>query len=567
MDVKVPFGLRGSSLYFVTEVPNGALCDCVCPNCGTPLIAKNNPNNILQPHFQHSKSVRCTYSGMTDIHLMAQQILLAEESIQTPEFRHTPSVRLDNGEWLYGEEIFFKPTQVLADSVELEHWWNGIRPDVRFQVGERDLFIEIAVTHFVEAEKRKVIKSGDKAMLEIDLSDLSSEDLFHKETFAKRVLYPGTKATWINNPKANERIEQQLESLRQIQQRKNKEFQTEKQKELQERKERQRRQECVELKYSKERKKLEPHLDLLIQSQSPQWKAQRNNELDETLVESNEVLNWQENSGLVSLVGFPSSEDWIFETHRVNWQTYIVQALLEGTPLKQWEINDLKQLVVKKFGVIDFMHQLNVAKFELMRNAKKRTDEYIEFGVSLLEGDEINQIVSPFLPVAKYIGYLETIKFVEIDQTRVAPLHHDLESYERNSSSWWKQVQEQRDLKVQELLKEEEREARKHQIRQFEREELKRLSDERISWLVAADRRVYAQSSGNGYGCNCCQLAYLETEDACPCCGSEDREQIHVSAQELETMVNRYRCNNKPTTSVINAPKINIEHLRNFAKQ
>ena len=140
---------------------------------------------------------------MTDVHLMAQQILLEHQSRRTPEFRDTPSLLLKDGGRIYGNEVIIPPAWIEAQATVLEYSWKGFQIDVAFPIGDKQLLMEIAVTYFIEPEKRRAVVKGDVAMIEIDLSGILSKDLFDKEAFTAKVLSPGELAVWINNPKGN----------------------------------------------------------------------------------------------------------------------------------------------------------------------------------------------------------------------------------------------------------------------------------------------------------------------------------------------------------------------------
>jgi len=83
-------------------------------------------------------------------------------------------------------------------NVEAEKDIGSFRPDLMAYVGNGILFIEIAVTHFVDEEKRSALKSGGIPTLEIDLS------LFHHEEWTweglrEAVVHSTDWKSWIVN--------------------------------------------------------------------------------------------------------------------------------------------------------------------------------------------------------------------------------------------------------------------------------------------------------------------------------------------------------------------------------
>lgn len=91
MDIKlIPFGLRVSDLKLadVSEVAAGIACNCICPSCNVPLIARKG--DVNQWHFAHSsKGVyenaidKCEYSYYVSLRMMLKQIIVEQTCIVT----------------------------------------------------------------------------------------------------------------------------------------------------------------------------------------------------------------------------------------------------------------------------------------------------------------------------------------------------------------------------------------------------------------------------------------------------------------------------------------------------
>ena len=73
MGHEVLLGWRHGRLWGVDEVSSGLACDCVCPHCQTPLIAKKGNRN--RHHFAHYKKIDCDGSAETILHILGKQIL------------------------------------------------------------------------------------------------------------------------------------------------------------------------------------------------------------------------------------------------------------------------------------------------------------------------------------------------------------------------------------------------------------------------------------------------------------------------------------------------------------
>ena len=62
-------------LVYVNNVPNGLECNCICPECEQPLIAKN-AGNIREHHFAHKGDAECLSGHPTMIHSLAEEIIV-----------------------------------------------------------------------------------------------------------------------------------------------------------------------------------------------------------------------------------------------------------------------------------------------------------------------------------------------------------------------------------------------------------------------------------------------------------------------------------------------------------
>jgi hypothetical protein len=580
--MKVPFGLKDNRLWFVTDVPNGNGCECVCPKCKQPLQARNNPSNIKQPYFAHVAHATCTYSGMTDVHLMAQQILVENGLIETPVFREIPSLRLKNGETIYGNEIFIESAEIQADSVFREFSRNGFVADIAFDIAGKYLLIEVAVTHFVEREKLQKARNSNAAMIEIDLSNLDSKEAFDKAKFTQTVLHPGDLATWINNPKANVLRRAALEKLKIEQTRSNKLFQAEEAKERKVQEEKQRKLDSITKRRTEERNKISGDLELLEESNSKSWRTQREEVFEISLNDWKLVLGCQSRIN-IQIVDVEVKGDWIINTHRVNWQSYIVGRLLEGSIEKQWSVNDLKKLVVKRFGILDFMERLNLLKQQQKQIGRKRDKAYQDYGCWFLDQNENATILSPFLPVVKYVEHLRLIRVVELDESVCSARFSTLNQYEE-----WEGVRREleeerkrRDLtrppfveeQVPQLVVEEkdsqsflEEQERQFRFRQQNRDQQKLAIQERAEILMAADERLLKEGAGDGFQCLQCRMSYLMTDELCPFCGSSDRNERQMTTSEFRIVGHKLRSGTSPRISVVNFPSLPTKLLSKYLR-
>lgn len=161
--IKLPCGLNSENkLIYIDEAKNGLSCECVCPGCKQPLVAKNNGKKN-EHHFAHkSKDYDCEHGYQSALHYMAKDLFL--------EMQYLTFVK--NG----------RPVQYKIDTVELERKVDEIIPDILVTCDGKQFIVEIYVTHVVDDEKKQKIKDLKISAIEIDLSR------FHKEMIDKDTL-------------------------------------------------------------------------------------------------------------------------------------------------------------------------------------------------------------------------------------------------------------------------------------------------------------------------------------------------------------------------------------------
>lgn len=225
MDQDYQFGLKNGKVIHASDVDSGIKCNCYCPCCGGRFIAYKG--RVLRPHFKHLAGSNCKYSFETALHLFAKEIIQKKKFIDLPhldwEIPAVPSswFTRDAGDGAIPplQKIDFQ--RVYFDKVEVEKWEGNFKPDLKCFVGDKQLLIEITVTHGIDENKVKKIKSNDIPLLEIDLSGLQHQ--INKKTLS-RVLYTAKEALhtksqtfrWIHNPKQNKRCVQQQEKSNRI---------------------------------------------------------------------------------------------------------------------------------------------------------------------------------------------------------------------------------------------------------------------------------------------------------------------------------------------------------------
>ncbi len=140
-------------LVYVDDVPNGENCGCICPECGSNLIAKNKGQHN-QHHFAHVSGSDCVGAVESALHLMAKEILSECKKIMLPQYplqvagiRHFQSIEVES----YNKEL-------------------SLRPDCIGYTDGQPLWVEFKRSHEVDTDKATKIKSAKIECVEIDIN-------------------------------------------------------------------------------------------------------------------------------------------------------------------------------------------------------------------------------------------------------------------------------------------------------------------------------------------------------------------------------------------------------------
>jgi hypothetical protein len=99
---------------------------------------------------------------------------------------------------------------VTFDDIRLEQLEDGFRPDIIGYAGTARLFVEVAVTHFIDEEKEKRLRSSGVSTIELDFSD-SAKVAWTWEELEDRLLNQVCGKAWIINRIAEERARRDRE--------------------------------------------------------------------------------------------------------------------------------------------------------------------------------------------------------------------------------------------------------------------------------------------------------------------------------------------------------------------
>lgn len=201
-DHQIPYGLQGEHCIHISEVPlskRGLRCECVCPACGHPLVARMGEKN--RHYFAHHRHSDCQNAAETGIHLRAKAIIQHRKLFYLPEKEVTVNRRHLHSRVSASSLLVEKGTLVSFDSVVIEQPEKGFQPDVTGYASGRTLFIEVCVTHAVDSLKLEKIKSSAVSCVEIDLSRI---DRFSTPAQIEEAINDTANSAWVYHAKEAE---------------------------------------------------------------------------------------------------------------------------------------------------------------------------------------------------------------------------------------------------------------------------------------------------------------------------------------------------------------------------
>lgn len=194
-EMKLPFGLRDGELRHISSVEGGLACLCACPCCGVRLVAKKGTKVVH--HFSHDSIAECAGALQTALHLKAKEILARRKEIMLPSVL----VRLSGANG-HGKRALFPAKRLPLDEVRVEAGEPGFVPDLTVTSGGRSMFVEVRVTHAVDAVKLARMRKSGAAVLEIDLSKHERE--FDSDALEAMLVGESDRKLWLYNPRAAE---------------------------------------------------------------------------------------------------------------------------------------------------------------------------------------------------------------------------------------------------------------------------------------------------------------------------------------------------------------------------
>lgn len=174
----------------ISEVSSGLECNCVCPGCGTRLVARKGHKQ--DHHFGHhgvEDGRSCQTGPETALHKFAKEVLARHLELELPPL----VVGEGPGKW-----VGYSGGTYRFDAALLESRLGEIVPDVIVCKGERSLLVEFLVTHACDEAKIARISAMDVAAIEIDVSGLPRDT---NRADLKEAILATAPRKWLHNPK------------------------------------------------------------------------------------------------------------------------------------------------------------------------------------------------------------------------------------------------------------------------------------------------------------------------------------------------------------------------------
>lgn len=228
--LKVPFGVREGKVLRPEQVQPGLACRCLCPGCGTSLVAKARNSQHRRPYFAHMADAECRAGYETALHLKAKELIAQHARLWLPSWdgeegmANPPALSDDEGEIVAGDRIHFPSREAALSDIRLEVRCGDYVPDIIANDGAGELLIEIRVSHAVDEVKRRRIQSEGRRLVEIDLSRLDQNVVADEDQLRHAVLEDPKLRVWLSCPEATDAWRESLRALKVALDRRNKDL-------------------------------------------------------------------------------------------------------------------------------------------------------------------------------------------------------------------------------------------------------------------------------------------------------------------------------------------------------
>jgi competence protein CoiA len=184
---------KNGELVSVADVERGQACECTCPACGAPVIARQGDVRVW--HFAHASESDCPGGAEGALHLAAKQVIRQAAGLMLPGVVAKHSYRSPDGRQGQGEASL-PEVWIDFEEVKTEVRFGEVVPDVVGQNAGATYLIEIGVTHFVDADKLAHLQRLALPAIEVDLSRFERQS-WDWEALEQAVLHATDNKTWL----------------------------------------------------------------------------------------------------------------------------------------------------------------------------------------------------------------------------------------------------------------------------------------------------------------------------------------------------------------------------------
>lgn len=177
---------QNGRLTTIESALRGLACNCTCVSCGEPIIARKGL--IREHHFAHySNKESCYIQRESLLHLYAKEVICDDLGLQLPPLPCVYPIGEDTSSWWDFEKVTPEVPQL------------GFQPDLVADLKDgTQLFIEVAITSFIDEVKQERIKAVGTPTIELDLRDLLlSPQRIPSEAAKDYILHQTQHKTWI----------------------------------------------------------------------------------------------------------------------------------------------------------------------------------------------------------------------------------------------------------------------------------------------------------------------------------------------------------------------------------
>lgn len=196
----IPFAIRRLDRRLVSpeEIPRGLACDCDCPGCSFPLVAKQGTEKVW--HFAHHRHPMCSDGYAKSIEALGKQLIMERLSLRLPALAAQVSVKDTYGTTLIERVPLYESKLIKLDECSQITLAGEVAPDLVGELSGHKIVIVISVIHRLREEKqRRLIATGLPA-LEIDLGQFRRTQA--TRTLLEHALFEeSANRFWIHHPK------------------------------------------------------------------------------------------------------------------------------------------------------------------------------------------------------------------------------------------------------------------------------------------------------------------------------------------------------------------------------